>query len=96
MPALPQIETLAEHGIKGVEVASGWHAMFAPAGTPHDIIDNLNYALQPILASTEVKERIVALGAEPAASTPDELARILATDLERLEPIVKRTGARLD
>lgn len=96
LPALPKIETLAEHGIKGVEVASGWHAMFAPAGTPRDVIDRLNAALQPILASNEIKERIVALGAEPAASTPDELAKILALDLERLEPIVKRTGARLD
>ena len=96
LPALPQIETLAEHGIKGVEAASGWHAMFAPAGTPRDVIDRLNAALQPILASTEIKERIVALGAEPAASTPDELAKILATDLERLAPIVKRTGARLN
>ena len=96
LPALPQIETLAEHGIKGVEVASGWHGMFAPAGTPRDVVDRLSAALQTILASTEIKERIVALGAEPAASTPDELARILALDLERLEPIVRRTGARLD
>jgi tripartite-type tricarboxylate transporter receptor subunit TctC len=96
LPALPQIETLAEHGIKGVEVASGWHAMFAPAGTPREIIDRLNGELQPILASPEIKERIVALGAEPASSTPDGLAKILATDLERLEPIVKRTGASLD
>jgi tripartite-type tricarboxylate transporter receptor subunit TctC len=96
LPALPQIETLAEHGIKGVEVASGWHAMFAPAGTPRDVIDRLNATLQPILATSEIKERIVALGAEPASSTPDDLAKILATDLERLEPIVKRTGARLD
>jgi tripartite-type tricarboxylate transporter receptor subunit TctC len=96
LPALPKIETLAEHGIKGVEAASGWHAMFAPAGTPRDVIDRLNATLQPILATSEIKERIVALGAEPAASTPDELAKILAIDLERLEPIVKRTGARLD
>jgi tripartite-type tricarboxylate transporter receptor subunit TctC len=96
LPALPQIETLAEHGIKGVEVASGWHGMFAPAGTPRDIIDRLNAELQPILASAEIKERIISLGAEPASSTPDELAKILATDLERLGPIVKRTGARLE
>ena len=96
LPALPQIETLAQHGIKGVDVASGWHALFAPAGTPRDVVDRLNAALQPILASTDIKDRIIALGAEPAASTPDELAKILATDLERLEPIVKRTGARLD
>src|SRR5471032_389840 len=96
LPALPQLKPLSAYGIKGVEVASGWHGMFAPAGTPRDVIDRLNVALQPILASTEIKERIVALGAEPAASTPDELAKILAVDLERLEPIVKRTGARLD
>ncbi len=96
LPALPQIETLAEHGIKGVEVASGWHGMFAPAGTPRDVIDKLSAVLQPILASAEIKERVVALGAEPASSTPDGLAKILATDLERLGPIVKKTGARLD
>ena len=81
LPALPQIETLAEHGIKGVEVASGWHGMFAPAGTPADVVSQLNAALQPILATADIKQRIVALGAEPAACTPDELARILATDL---------------
>ena len=96
LPALPQIKTLAAHGIKGVEVASGWHALFAPAGTSAAIVGRLNAALQPILASDAIKERIVSLGAEPASSTPEELAKTLATDLERLEPIVKKTGARLD
>ena len=96
LPALPNIETLAEHGIKGVEVASGWHGMFAPAGTPREVIDTLSANLQPILASAEMKERVISLGAEPAQCTPDELAKILATDLERLGPIVKTTGARLD
>ena len=96
LPALPQIKTLAAHGINGVEVASGWHALFAPAGTSPEIVSRLNAALQAILASDAIKERIVALGAEPASSTPDQLAKTLATDLERLEPIVKKTGARLD
>jgi tripartite-type tricarboxylate transporter receptor subunit TctC len=96
LPALPDIKTLAEYGIKGVDVASGWHALFAPAGTPKEIIDRLNGALQPILASAKIRDLIISLGAEPAASTPDQLAKILATDLERLEPIVKRTGASLD
>lgn len=96
LPALPQLKTLAACGIKGVEVASGWHALFAPAGTPPEIVDRLNMALQPILASATLKERIISLGAEPAASTPDQLASILANDLERLQPIVKRTGASLD
>ena len=96
LPALPQLKPLSAYGIKGVDVASGWHALFAPAGTPPDIIDRLNAALQPILLSAALQERIVSLGAEPAASTPDQLARILANDLERLQPIVKRTGASLD
>jgi tripartite-type tricarboxylate transporter receptor subunit TctC len=96
LPALPQLKPLSAYGIMGVDVASGWHALFAPAGTPTEIIDRLNAALQPILASAALKERIISLGAEPASSTPDQLAKILANDLERLQPIVKRTGASLD
>jgi len=96
LPALPELKPLSAYGIMGVDVASGWHALFAPAGTPTEIIDRLNAALQPILASAALKERIISLGAEPAASTPDQLAKILANDLERLQPIVKRTGASLD
>jgi tripartite-type tricarboxylate transporter receptor subunit TctC len=96
LPALPEIKTLAEHGIKGVEAASGWHGLFAPAGTPAEVVEKLNTALQPILASAAIKERIIALGAEPASSTSAELAKVLAEDLVRLEPIVKKTGASLE
>jgi tripartite-type tricarboxylate transporter receptor subunit TctC len=96
LPALPDVKTLAEHGISGVEVASGWHGLFAPAGTTAEVVERLNAALQPILASATIKDRVIALGAEPASSTPDQLAKILADDLVRLEPIVRRTGARLD
>jgi tripartite-type tricarboxylate transporter receptor subunit TctC len=96
LPALPEIKTLAELGVHGVEAASGWHALFAPAGTPPEIVNKLNAALQPILLSPAMKERVVALGAEPASSTPDELGKRLADDLVRLQPIVKRTGASLD
>ena len=96
LPALPEVKTLAELGVNGVEAASGWHALFAPAGTPPGIVIKLNAALQPILASAAMKERIIGLGAEPASSTPDELGKRLADDLVRLEPIVKRTGAKLE
>ena len=96
LPALPEIKTLAEYGIQGVDAASGWHALFAPAGTPAEIVAKLNAALQPILASETIKARIVSLGAEPASSTPEQLGKMLANDLVRLEPIVKRTGAKLE
>jgi tripartite-type tricarboxylate transporter receptor subunit TctC len=49
-----------------------------------------------VSVSAALQERIISLGAEPAASTPDQLAKILANDLERLQPIVERTGASLD
>jgi len=96
LPALPELKPLSAYGIHGVDVASGWHGLFAPAGTPAEIVSRLNAALQPILASPSIRERIIALGAEPAVSTPDQLAEILANDLVRLEHIVKRIGARLD
>jgi tripartite-type tricarboxylate transporter receptor subunit TctC len=96
LPALPEIKTLAEHGIKGIEAASGWHGLFAPAGTPANVIAKLNATLLPVLAAPAMRERIIALGAEPASSTPDELAKRLSEDLVLLGPIVKRTGASLD
>ncbi|MFO1079378.1 MAG: tripartite tricarboxylate transporter substrate-binding protein [Reyranellaceae bacterium] len=96
LPALPEIATLAEHGIRGVEAASGWHGLFAPAGTPPAVIARLNGLLQPILATPAIRQRIVALGAEPATSSVAELAALLSEDLVRLEPIVKRTGATLE
>ena len=94
--ALPQLKVLSAYGVKGVDVASGWHGVFAPAGTPADIVRRLNTEIVAILKTTSVQERIVALGAEPASSTPEELARRLARDLQTLGPVVKRTGATLD
>ncbi len=96
LPILLEVKTLAEHGIKGVEAASGWHALLAPTGTPPAVIARLNATLLPILASPEMRTRVVALGTEPASSTPEQLAKLLDDDLVRLELIVRRTGASLD
>lgn len=94
--ALPELKVLSAHAIKGMEVASGWHGLFAPPATSPEIIKRLNAELLKILASPKIQDRISALGAEPASSTPDELAKLLARDIDRLGPIVKRTGASLD
>jgi tripartite-type tricarboxylate transporter receptor subunit TctC len=96
LPALPQLKPLSAWGIMGVDVASGWHGLFAPAGTPGEIVAKLNGALRPILDSAAIRERIIALGAEPASCSPGELAKMLANDLVRLEPMVKRVGAKLE
>jgi len=96
LAALPELKVLSAYGIKGVEVASGWHGLFAPAGTPPEIVARLNSEAVKVLAMPKIQERISALGAEPASSSSAELAKRLAADIERLGPIVKRTGASLD
>jgi len=96
LAALPDLKVLSAYGIKGVEVASGWHGLFAPAGTSPAIVARLNSEAVKVLAMPKIKERISALGAEPASSSSAELANRLAADLDRLGPIVKRTGATLD
>ena len=94
--ALPELKVLNQHGIRGVEVASGWHGLFAPAGTSAEIVALLNTEATRVLQSARMQERVSALGAEPAWSTSEELVRLLARDLERLGPIVRKTGASLD
>jgi tripartite-type tricarboxylate transporter receptor subunit TctC len=96
LAALPELKILSAHGIKGMEVASGWHGLFAPAGTPPEIVARLNAEAVKVLAMPKIKERISALGAEPASSSSAELSKRLASDIERLGPIVKKTGATLD
>ena len=96
LTALPELKILSAHGIKGMEVASGWHGLFAPAGTPPAIVARLNAEALKVLAMPKIEERISALGAEPASSSSEELAKLLAGDIERLGPIVRKTGASLD
>ncbi len=96
LAALPELKVLSAHGVNGMEIASGWHGLFAPAGTPPEIVARLNAEMLKVLAAPKIKERISALGAEPASSSSEELSKLLARDIERLGPIVKRTGATLD
>ena len=96
VPALPEVRTLEALGYPGMDVMSGWHGLFAPHGTPEAIVARLNAEANKALATEAVRARIVAMGAEPALSTPQELGRIMAQDIERLGPLVKQSGVVLD
>ncbi len=96
LAALPELRTLAELGVPGMDAASGWHGLFAPAGTDAAIIHKINGAVVRILQTPSMKARVAALGAEPAWSSGEELARQLANDLDRLGAVVKRTNARAE
>jgi tripartite-type tricarboxylate transporter receptor subunit TctC len=93
--ALPEVPTFNELGLKGVE-ASGWFGFFAPAKTPKSIVDALNQGINKALTSPDVAEKLSKLGMDPAPTTPEEFARIVASDYAKWGPIVKASGFKPD
>jgi tripartite-type tricarboxylate transporter receptor subunit TctC len=95
MNALPQVPTLAEAGLKGYDV-SNWLGVLAPAGTPKDVIATLHAALGRAMATPELRAQLVALGIEPAFSTPEEFGALIRTEVPRWAQIVKQSGATVE
>jgi tripartite-type tricarboxylate transporter receptor subunit TctC len=93
--ALPDVPTVAEAGVPGFS-AQAWAAFLVPAGTPKAIIQKLNAELKVALAAPEVKERFLALGAEPMISTPEETAAYMKSEVQTWGQAVKASGARAD
>ena len=87
--ALPTVPTVREAGVAGFEVTS-WNALFAPKGTPQPVIDTLHKALQEILASPEVKEKLLDLGIEAKSETPAELTERLRADIEKWRAVIEK------
>ena len=85
---LPDVPTVGEVGLAGAEMYA-WFAMFAPAGTPPDVITKIRDALGVALAKPDVKERLVSLGITPQLSTPEELARLVADEQAKWGPIIR-------
>jgi tripartite-type tricarboxylate transporter receptor subunit TctC len=84
------VPTFLEAGVPVQGV--GWYAVYAPAKTPAGLIDRLNKVINEALATSEFKERVLALGLVPKGSTPTELAAIQKADAERWAPAVKASG----
>jgi tripartite-type tricarboxylate transporter receptor subunit TctC len=91
----PDVPTLAEAGLPGFEVGS-WQGVFAPAGTPPDIVKRLNAEIVKILNLPDVKEKLAALGAELAPNTPEEFAVMVKAEVVKWADVVKKSGARVD
>jgi tripartite-type tricarboxylate transporter receptor subunit TctC len=89
--ATPDIATVAEGGVAGYDVVS-WNALFAPAATPPEIIKTLNDALKEILADADVKKRMLDLGIEARASTPQEITDRLKDDIEKWGKVIDKAG----
>ncbi len=92
-PALPDVPTLREAGYPDLERSSFW-AMFAPAGTPKEIVAKLNEAVRQALADPEIIQRIVGMGAEPNPTTPEELDALVKGAAAAWGPVIQRAGIK--
>lgn len=92
---MPELPTIAELGFPAI-VAENWYGVYAPAGTSKAIISRLNTEIVKILRTQEVKERFQGLGTEVVASTPEELAEYIRTEIEKWSKTAKEAGARVD
>lgn len=94
-PSLPDVKTLEEQGIKGVDT-NNWYALFAPAKTPPEVVDALNKAVRNTLANPAVREKLLKTGTEPAGSTPQELATTLRRDTEKWAKLIRAKNIKAD
>jgi tripartite-type tricarboxylate transporter receptor subunit TctC len=94
-PSMPDLPTIAESGLPGYETYT-WNALFAPAGTPKDVIDRLNAAANAAVADPDVQAKLKDVGAVPKGSTPEELASHVQAELAKWAPVVKASGAQID
>jgi tripartite-type tricarboxylate transporter receptor subunit TctC len=95
LAAMPELPTIAESGLAGYE-ASSWYGILAPAGTPRDIVLKLNTELGKALEQPEVKNSLLAEGAEPVGGSPEAFAAHIRSEKERLGNLIREAKIRLE
>jgi tripartite-type tricarboxylate transporter receptor subunit TctC len=93
-PELPDVPTVAET-VPGYE-ASAWFGMGAPKGTPPDIINKLNQAINRALADPNIQARLRDLGGAPMAGTPADFGKVIADETDKWSKVVKAVGVKVD
>jgi tripartite-type tricarboxylate transporter receptor subunit TctC len=91
-PQLAEVPTMAEAGVEGVEVVV-WYAVFAPAGTPREIVNTLAEAVIRATRDSEIRRRLIEQGAQPVGNRPEEFAKMLREEVARWREVVKVSGA---
>src|SRR2546425_1086630 len=90
---LPDLPTVAESGLPGYE-AVGWFGLLAPAATPKPVVDKLSADANHVLADSEVRTRMQALGADPSGNTPEEFARFIREDQAKWAKLMREAGIK--
>jgi tripartite-type tricarboxylate transporter receptor subunit TctC len=94
-PQLPDLPTISEAGLTGYDSTS-WNAVYAPAGTPKEIVERLNKELRAILESAETRKFFAEAGAESGGGSPEDLAAFMRVETEKWSKAVKASGAKVD
>ena len=92
--SLPNVPTVAET-VAGYE-ASAWFGISAPKGTPRDIVEKLNAAVNQLLAEPKIQKRLSELGGTPIPGTPEDFGKLISNDTQKWERVVKSSGATVD
>jgi len=90
-PLLPNTPTLHEMGVDGANL-DAWFMLFAPAGTPHEILQRLNAEVAKVLAQPEVRDRLITIGVEPGSGSLESAAKIVKDDFPRYGGIIRDAG----
>ena len=92
---MPDVPTMAEQGLKEIEVIN-WYPLLAPAGTPRDIVQRLNAEVGRIVATPDVRDRMLAQGLDPAPSTPEALGATMRGEHARWARVIKAGNIRYE
>jgi tripartite-type tricarboxylate transporter receptor subunit TctC len=92
---LPDLPTVAESGLPGYE-AVGWFGLLAPVATPKATVTKLSAEANRVLAMSEVREKMLGLGADPAGNTPEEFARFIRDDQAKWSKLMKEAGIQAE
>ncbi|HWP14299.1 MAG TPA: tripartite tricarboxylate transporter substrate-binding protein [Xanthobacteraceae bacterium] len=88
---MPNLVTVAEAGVPNYEVTS-WNGMFAPRGTPQQVVATINATLRDVLALPDVKQRLLELGIEARPSSPEELMTLYKVDVKKWDAVIVKAG----
>jgi tripartite-type tricarboxylate transporter receptor subunit TctC len=94
-PAAPDVPTMAEAGIPGFDI-SNWFGVFAPAGTPEDILNKLNAEIVKALALPDVKVRLAGVGAETVGNSRAEFAAFIDREIAKYAKLARESGAKVE
>jgi tripartite-type tricarboxylate transporter receptor subunit TctC len=94
-PAMPEVPTFAEAGVKGVDASSHW-GLLGPAGMPADIVEKLSSAVNKVLAETAVQSRVAGLGFDVKGGKPSDYATLMQVEIEKWRKVIQTAGININ